>query len=228
MTDSSEQSDIAAAYDDWAETYDTDLNRTRDLAAEVLKQAGLELTGRKVIEVGCGTGRNTPWLAEQAAEIVALDFSKQMLARARERVPDHRVRFLQHDVRTAWPLADASADAVVAMLVLEHVKHLGVFFAQAARVLRKGGKLFVCELHPVRQYAGGQAQFSNQRTGERQRVAAFLHDVSEYVNTALGVSFELEHLGEWRDSDAEANSTPRLLSLHFRLREECIQEHSPT
>ena len=218
MTDASEQSEIAAAYDDWAETYDTDLNRTRDLAAEVLKQARLELTGHKVIEVGCGTGRNTLWLAEQSAEMVALDFSKQMLAMARQRVPNHQVRFVQHDVRTAWPLDNASADVIVAMLILEHVKHLEVFFAEAARVLHQGGSLFICELHPMRQHAGGQAQFSNQRTGERERVTAFLHDVSEYVNTALGARFELERLGEWRDPDAEANSTPRLLSLHLRLR----------
>ena len=34
MTQSSEKSEIAAAYNDWAKTYDTDLNRTRDLAAE--------------------------------------------------------------------------------------------------------------------------------------------------------------------------------------------------
>lgn len=220
MTDFSEQSEIAAAYDDWAETYDTDLNRTRDLAAEVLRQAGLELTDRKVIEVGCGTGRNTQWLAERAAEMFALDVSKKMLARARERVSDNRVRFVQHDLRMDWPLNDASADVIVAMLVLEHVKHLAVFFAEGARVLQEGGKLFICELHPTRQYAGGQAQFTNQRTGERQRVAAFQHDVSEFVNAALAAGFELEHLGEWRDSDAEANHTPRLLSLQFRLRRE--------
>jgi len=217
MTEASEQSEIAAAYDDWAATYDTDLNRTRDLAAEVLKQAGLELKDRKVIEVGCGTGRNTPWLAERAAEMIAIDFSKQMLALARQRVPDHRVRFVQHDVRRVWPLENASADIIVAMLILEHVKHLELFFAEAARVLRNGGNLFICELHPMRQYAGGQAQFSNQRTGERERVTAFLHDVSEYVNTAIDARFEVERVGEWRDSDAEANSTPRLLSLRLRL-----------
>ncbi len=217
MSDSSEQYEIAAAYDDWADTYDTDLNRTRDLATKVLKQAQLELVGRKVIEVGCGTGRNTAWLAEQAAEITALDFSKQMLARAHARVPDQRVRFVEHDVRLAWPLLAGSADLIVAMLVLEHVQHLPAFFAEAARVLEKGGRLFICELHPTRQYAGGQAQFTNQRTDKRQRVPAFLHEVSDYLNTALDAGFELERLGEWRDRDAELGSTPRLLSLHLRL-----------
>ncbi|HUS09081.1 MAG TPA: class I SAM-dependent methyltransferase [Pyrinomonadaceae bacterium] len=219
MTQPSKQPEIAAAYNDWAQTYDTDLNRTRDLAAEVLKQSNLDLTGRKVIEIGCGTGRNTAWLAKRADEIVALDFSDEMLAKARERVTDPRVRFVQHDARTEWPIADSSADVVIAMLILEHVEHLQTIFAETVRVLHTGGQMFICELHPIRQHAGGQAQFSNTRTGERQRVAAFLHDVSEYVNAGLSSGLELQHLGEWRDSDAQLNSVPRLLSLLFHLRD---------
>jgi ubiquinone/menaquinone biosynthesis C-methylase UbiE len=218
MTQSSEKSEIAAAYNDWAETYDTDLNRTRDLAAEALRQANLDLTGRKVVEVGCGTGRNTAWLTEHAAEIVALDFSDEMLARARARVTDARVRFVQHDARARWPLADSSSDVVVAMLILEHIENLETFFAEAARVLRDRGELFVCELHPMRQLTGGQAQFSNSATGQRRLVTAFLHDVSEYVNTGRSAGFEIEHLGELRDADAPLNSLPRLLSLLFRVR----------
>ena len=219
MTQSSEKSEIAAAYNDWAETYDTDLNRTRDLAAEALRQANLDLTGRKVVEVGCGTGRNTAWLAEHAAEIVALDFSDEMLARARDRVNDPRVRFVQHDARAKWPLADSSADVVVAMLILEHIENLETFFAEAARVLRHRGQLFLCELHPMRQLTGGQAQFSNPTTGHRQLVTAFLHDVSEYVNTGLSGGFELVSLGESRDADALLNSVPRVLSLLFRVKD---------
>jgi len=212
----SKQSEIAEAYNDWAETYDTDQNRTRDLAGETLRQADLNIDGRRVIEVGCGTGRNTVWLAARAAEIIGLDFSEAMLDRARVRVNDPRVRFVQHDVRLTWPLADASADDVIAMLILEHVEHVETVFAEAARVLRSGGELFVCELHPMRQHAGGQAQFSNTKTGQRQRVTAFLHDVSDYVNAGLSLGLELRNVGEWRDADAPAKSQPRLLSMLFR------------
>jgi len=216
MVNETEHSEIAAAYNDWAETYDGVPNRTRDLAAEALRQVDLNLAGRKVIEVGCGTGRNTAWLAERAAEIVGVDFSEAMLARAKARVNNSRVRFIQHDVRAAWPLADASADVVIAMLILEHVEHLEMVFAEAARVLNSDGQFLLCELHPMRQLAGGQAQFSNARTGEQQSVAAFLHDVSDYVNVGLASGFELQHMGEWRDPGAPPNGDPRVLSLLFR------------
>jgi malonyl-CoA O-methyltransferase len=71
-------------------------------------------------------------------------------------------------------------------------------------------------LHPMRQLLGGQAQFSNTRTGEHQCVAAFLHDVSEYVNVGLAGGFELQHMGEWRDAGESPTSDPRVLSLLFR------------
>lgn len=218
MTHISNQSEIAAAYNDWAETYDVVQNQTRDLAAKVLRQINLDLNDRKVVEVGCGTGRNTTWLSDRTSQIVGLDFSEEMLARARSRVDNPRVRFVQHDVRTTWPLADASAEVVIAMLILEHVENLAPVFAEAARVLNTGGQFFLCELHPMRQLTGGQAQFSNSRTGERQLVDAFLHDVSDYVNTGLSSGFELEQMGEWRDEATPANSQPRLLSLLFKSR----------
>jgi len=218
MTDSAEKSEVAAAYDEWAETYDTDHNRTRDLAAEVLRGVNLNLVGRQVIEVGCGTGRNTEWLIRPAAGvigIVALDFSETMLTRARARVRDKRVRFIQHDVRATWPLQDDSADVVIVMLVLEHIEHLEPFFTEAARVLRTTGELFICELHPERQLLGKQAEFTSTKTGEQRWVTAFLHRLEDYLKAALAAGFELIKLAEWRDADAPAKP-PRLLSLHFR------------
>jgi len=219
MTKPAEQSEVAAAYNDWADSYDRDQNRTRDLAGEALRQTDLNLAGRRVIEIGCGTGRNTAWLARPeagATNIVALDFSEAMLARARTRLPGSRVRFIQHDVRTTWPSANESADLVIAMLILEHVEDLSPVFAEASRVLAAGGEFFLCELHPMRQLSGGQAQFSNAKTGERQFVPAFIHDVSEYVNNGLLSGFELQRMCEWRDPDAPAYSQPRLLLLRFR------------
>lgn len=215
---------VASAYDSWAETYDSDPNKTRELAAVLLRQRCLELAGRDVIEIGCGTGHNTQWLAEQAGSVVALDFSERMLRKGKARVHSHRVRFVQHDIRLAWPLADASADLVVAMLVLEHIEHVELIFDEAARTLRIGGELFLCELHPMRQMSGRQAEFTDTETRERVRVPAFLHDISEYVNVGLGRGYELIHLGEWRDLDARPSDLPRLLSLHLRLRTRARRE----
>lgn len=221
MTQSPAKSDIAAAYNDWAETYDTVQNLTRDLAGQALKQSDLNLAGSTIIEVGCGTGRNTEWLASPdagAAAIVALDFSQEMLKRARDRVRDTRVRFVQQDVRETWPVGNSTADIVVVMLILEHLEHLEPIFAEAARTLKAGGEIFICELHPTLQLMGKQARFTNAKTGESTLVTAFLHQTEDYHNAAISTGFELVRELDWYDPDAQADTPPRLLALQFRRR----------
>lgn len=217
MTSSTNKPGIADAYDRWAETYEIDPNPTREMASAVLRQLNLDLTGRDVLEVGCGTGHNTEWIAEHARSVIALDFSEEMLRKAKARLQSSQAHFLRHDVRLVWPIAEASVDFVIVMLILEHIENLETVFAEAARTLRIGGELFLCELHPMRQVMGHQAEFRNPETGRQERITAYLHDVSEYLNTGLSYGLELVQAGEWRDTNALRSEMPRLLSLQFRL-----------
>lgn len=207
---------VSAAYDRWSAQYDTDRNLTRDLDARVLRQSTrLALSGRRVLEIGCGTGKNTEYLAQHARDLVAMDFSTGMLALAKQRVPHPHVRFVQHDVREPWPIDNNSIDVVIGNLVLEHIEQLAPVYAEAARVLQDGGQLFLCELHPFRQWRGGQAHFTEQSSGETVQISAFVHSVSDFINAAINEQFTLTELGEWLEDDAPAGAFPRLLSLMF-------------
>jgi ubiquinone/menaquinone biosynthesis C-methylase UbiE len=208
-------SEVAHAYDRWSRRYDDDRNATRDLDAQVLREAPLDLAGARVLELGCGTGKNSAWLATHAVELVALDFSAGMLAVARRRVQSPTARFVEHDITRPWPVESSTMDAVVGNLVLEHIRDLASVYAEVARVLKPGGRLFLCELHPYRQLRGGQAHFLDVETNAMVPVTAFPHTVSEYVNGALDAGFILRRLGEWLEDDAPPEAPPRLLSLLF-------------
>jgi ubiquinone/menaquinone biosynthesis C-methylase UbiE len=208
-------SDVAQAYDRWSRRYDDDHNATRDLDARVVRRSLLHVTGARVLELGCGTGKNTEWLAAQARELVALDFSPGMLDVARRRVRSERVRFVEHDITRPWPVEESSVDLVVGNLVLEHVRDLAPIYDEAARVLRPGGELFLCELHPYRQLRGSQAHFEDGDTNETVPVTAYQHSVSEYVNGGLGAGFTLRTLGEHVEESATLPAAPRLLSVLF-------------
>lgn len=205
---------VADAYDRWAATYDSDRNPTRDLDADVLRREGPQVASLDVLEIGCGTGKNTAWLAGRARSVIALDFSPGMLARAREQIRADNVRFIQHDVTRTWPLGDEMVDVVIGNLILEHVRDLGPVFAEAARVLRRGGRLFMCELHPDRQRLGGQAQFLDPATGAEVRVAAFGHTTAEFVNAGMAAGLAVRHVGEFVEPTA-SSAAPRLLSVLF-------------
>jgi malonyl-CoA O-methyltransferase len=208
-------SDVAQAYDRWSRRYDDDHNATRDLDARVVRQSSLHVAGARVLELGCGTGKNSEWLAAQARSLVALDFSPGMLDVARRRVRSERVRFVERDISHPWPVEPSSIDLVVGNLVQEHVRELGQIYREASRVLLPGGELFLCELHPYRQLRGGQAHFEDDETNETVPVTAYRHSVSEYVNGGIAAGLTLRALGEHIEDSAPPGSPPRLLSVLF-------------
>jgi ubiquinone/menaquinone biosynthesis C-methylase UbiE len=209
-------SDVAQAYNKWAASYDADKNITRDLDALVMQRVSLAIENKDILELGSGTGKNTSYLAQRARHVTAIDFSEGMIARAHQRIVTNNVQFVKHDVRDTWPVESASADLVVANLILEHVHDLAPVFFEAARVLRPNGQFYFCELHPYRQLTGGQANFVDPDTGEAVQVAAHVHTVSEYVMSGIEAGFSLISLGEWTEDDAPPNTPPRLISCLFR------------
>jgi ubiquinone/menaquinone biosynthesis C-methylase UbiE len=208
---------VLGSYDRWSESYDSDHNLTRDFDARILRDKGLEIRGKDVLELGCGTGKNTEWLVLHARHVLGLDLSPRMLDKARQRLADVRhVSFVQHDITEPWPVPEGSRDCVTSNLVLEHVRQLRPILAQVARVLRPAGTYFQSELHPFRQLQGSQAQFIRTDTQQPEFVTAYQHDVSDYVGAGLAAGLVLKELEEWRDPEADALTLPRLLSLTWQ------------
>lgn len=204
---------IQQAYTDWSTTYDADPNRTRDLDQSVTRQVLGRARRRSVLELGCGTGKNTVYLAEISDRVRSLDFSEGMLAEARTKVGASHVTFAAADLTVPWPFENGAADLVVGNLVLEHIEHLPHIFAEAARCLAPDGRLFLSELHPFRQYQGTQANF--QRGQQTTQIPAFTHNVSDYLTAAEAAGLQLAALEEWWHTD-DAGKPPRLITFLFR------------
>lgn len=201
-------------YDEWAATYDEVVNPTRDLEKKACEAVLGEFSFGTAIELGGGTGKNTEWLAERARRLVSVDLSPEMQAAARRKVTAQNVEFRIGDVRGEWDFAEP-ADLITCSLTLEHVEDLGHVFEQAARTLNPGGRFYVCELHPFKQYAGSKARFE---TNEGTKVLeCFVHHVTDYTRAATSNEFAIERMDEWFDTDSR-NGVPRLISFLFGRR----------
>jgi SAM-dependent methyltransferase len=99
-----------------------------------------------IVDVGCGDGALVRWLARRGARAVGVEVGAEPLARARAHPPVGAERYEQAGAQ-ALPLDDGTADAVVFMHSLHHVpgELLDAALAEAARVLRPGGLLYVQE-----------------------------------------------------------------------------------
>jgi ubiquinone/menaquinone biosynthesis C-methylase UbiE len=173
---------IQQAYNNWAIQYDSNNNKTRDLEAIALRKTLVDIQFDNVLEVGCGTGKNTAWLLEKAKQVTAIDLSEEMLARAKEKINSSHVQFLQADITTGWIFINQLYDLVSFSLVLEPIQNLDHVFSETSQKLKSGGYVYIGELHPFKQYTGTKARFDTEEG--QQVVNCFNHHISEFIHAA--------------------------------------------
>lgn len=101
---------------------------------------------KDVLDAGCGTGALLEVLAGAGRELVGLDISPVMLDKARNRRAIKGIELYCANAGESWPVADESADVVLALAMLEFVENLDVALDELHRVLRSGGRtLFTVE-----------------------------------------------------------------------------------
>jgi cytosine/adenosine deaminase-related metal-dependent hydrolase/SAM-dependent methyltransferase len=156
-----------------ARRYDTAPNPMLTLERRYLEPLLPCAAGLDVVDLGCGTGR---WLqilqAGGPRNLLGVDNSLEMLREARRKLKDAATLLRTDGV--AAPLARASADLVLGNFVLSYIEDGAGFAAKARTVLRKGGSLFLTDVHPEtsgalqwRRGARGEDGFQEIHTFER-------------------------------------------------------------
>src|ERR1700741_301837 len=100
--------------------------------------------GKDIVDVGCGGGALVRALSDRGARVTGVEISQSQMAGAVEQDDGRGARYLGGRAEPL-PLDDASADPVVFMRSFHHVPvaDLGAALAEARRVIRPGGALYV-------------------------------------------------------------------------------------
>jgi SAM-dependent methyltransferase len=107
-----------------------------------------ELTGSEsVLDVGCGTGHTTRAVAGRAARVTGIDLTEAMLAEARRLAREDGLDNLEfrHGDAESLPFEDAAFDVVSCRLCAHHFADPVRAVAEAARVLRPGGRFLMVD-----------------------------------------------------------------------------------
>jgi len=108
------------------------------VAANIRRERGAQA---RVLDVGCGAGFLSNYLAREGFDVTGLDASRASLEVAARHDTSGRARYVQGDALTL-PFPDAAFDAVCAMDFLEHVEDPAAVVGEMARVLKPGGLFF--------------------------------------------------------------------------------------
>ena len=146
----------ASDYDDYANQYSANVtwreqSRSEDdpfgLLTPLLELLG-DVTGRRVLDAGCGEGYLSRVLAARGARVTGIDLSPRLVELARAKDPDGRIDYRAADL--SQPLAGeaGSFDASASYLVLNDVKDYRGFAVTLAVSLKPGGRLVLAFNNP--------------------------------------------------------------------------------
>ena len=218
-----------AAYDRWAQVYDTDANPLQALDDHELTTLLPEFvallephehTAFRITDLGCGTGRNTLKLMSiPNVEIAGLDASEKMLDIARSRCrlchdslpSDARARNVvleQFDMlsQNEAPQCARSSQALISTLVLEHIP-LPTFFSTTSSLLVNGGHLLLTNMH-AEMGSISQAGFVDPESGEKVRPVSYAHEIEDVLAEARRCGFNL--VRDVKEAAVEAEMVEKL------------------
>lgn len=108
-----------------------------------------DMSGLKVLDLGCGYGWHCKYAAERgAASVLGIDLSEKMIARAREINGDERITYRICGLEE-YEYPEEEYDCVVSNLALHYIEDLDTVYQKICRTLKPGGIFLLNIEHPV-------------------------------------------------------------------------------
>jgi SAM-dependent methyltransferase len=198
---------------EWLKVYSTFYNQNQregigtkvnDAGYRVMQQ--VDLTGKKVLEIGAGDIRHTAFWKSQPSEYLLADVSADMMEKAESRLKQKKVPY-QSFILTRTeklPLEDNSVDIVVSFYSLEHLYPLSPYLDEMHRVVKPGG-LIVGAIPAEGGLAWGLGRaltsrrwFKKHTSIDPDKIICWEHpNFADEILTAMDVMFVRQQLGYW-------------------------------
>lgn len=191
----------ADAYDLWAANYDAQPdNLMLALDEEVFSHLfnPIDIAGKNLIDIGCGTGRHWNKIYQKNPKTVTgYDVSKGMLGTLKQKFPQAKTFLINNETLT--DTADHSHDILISTLTLAHIPDIENAFREWNRILIPGASVILTDYHPQTLAAGGNRTFSHQ--GKTISIVNHIHPVQKVQQTAARMGFKLITFTEKRIDD---------------------------
>lgn len=185
-----------------------------------------QIAGSRVLDLGCGYGWFCRWARENgAAQVLGVDMSERMLARARSATNDPAILYTRGNLECYDPPA-TGFDLIYSSLALHYIADLGRLLASVHRALVPGGALVFSVEHPILlgpTDPGWNVDSSGRKTW---RLDSYLDEgvrsvdwlvkgvikhhrtIATYLNMLLAAGFTLTHVEEWGPTTEQIAANP--------------------
>lgn len=186
------------------------------------------LTGKRVLDLGCGYGWFCRAVREQGAgETVGIDLSAKMLARAAELTRDEGIHYRQGDL-SRLELTGERFDLIYSSLTLHYLPQVDTLFEQIHGALGAGGSFVFSVEHPIFTCPQPQGWLVDEEgrcswpingyQAEGKRVSNWLAEgvikyhrtLGTYLNALIAAGFEIRHVEDWGPTAEQIAANPAL------------------
>ncbi|HLA59408.1 MAG TPA: class I SAM-dependent methyltransferase [Puia sp.] len=179
------------AYEIWSANYDKQPgNLMLDLDERIFSDLieNIDLRGKAVVDIGCGTGRHWQKIySKSPSHVIGFDVSGSMLAQLKNKFPFAHTQKTTDNLLTSIP--DSSMDMIISTLTVAHIKNIEEAITAWSRVLKNGGELIVTDFHPSLLANGGKRSFTH---GSRSlSVKNYIHTIGKIKKTFYEAGFTL-------------------------------------
>jgi ubiquinone/menaquinone biosynthesis C-methylase UbiE len=187
-----------------------------------------DLRGMRVLDLGCGFGWFCRWARQNgAAQVLGIDVSEKMLARARETTKDEAVGYRRADLETL-DLSGQNFGLVYSALVLHYIADLAGLLGTIRRSLVQGGRFVTSVEHPLFTAPAAPGWTVTPEGRKSWPVDRYLEEgprstnwlaegvikqhrtFATYINLLLQAGFSIAHVEEWGPTDAQIAAQPSL------------------
>ena len=195
-------------YDRWAPSYD-DRDPSTWLDEPFLLTHLQPFSGCRILDVGCGTGRYIRQLTPSAYRIIAIDLSRNMLARTRQQTGGRTDVCLVQASGSLLPFQPGSFDRLMSGLVIDHMASVQGLISEMSAVLTIQGRAVLAAIHPEMQRLTGRDIDIRSRDTEAIHIPGHIHEVDQLLAAARDAAMTVVAMDEPLVTTAMVEQCPR-------------------
>lgn len=143
--------------------------------------------GMAILDVACGQGYFSRAFAQNGADVVASDISSELVEKAKAHPGASNIEYYVAPADNLSFMGDQSMDAVTIILALQNIENLQGTFVEAARVLKKGGRLIFVINHPAfRIPQRSDWGWDEEKSSQYRRLDAYMSDAQIKIDMTPG------------------------------------------
>jgi malonyl-CoA O-methyltransferase len=193
--------EVIEGYNKWACIYDRNPNPLIAIEEGPTLELIGDVKGKRVLDIGCGTGRYCLHLAKKGAKVVGIDSSPKMLEYAQRKItPDCQFELHLGTIEDV-KFPNRYFDTVVSALTLGHIPELEPVAQEISRVIKPKGKLVISDFHPLWPASGHDYTEFIDETGQEYRIPEYTHSFEEYSSLLRKFGLNVKDIKEPKIND---------------------------